>query len=276
MDDLQAVRHIPQVLQQISLFTFGNADILHIIVKFKVIILPVPAVHFAEKCLPPILWCQVRGVDHRAAPKRVEVRLFISSQISASVRATGWGNTRSPFVTCTFFFLQKADAGDPCAAHIIKDIGTAQVPLLLANDADRILAAAANTLLHIVFDFDTAAFIAIAAYHTGTVDPAGNLHVLPVLSLTSLRFHLLGALLERIPFAGGVAGAERDRKAADAVWTVLAFIGAAQQWIVIFRAVIDALERGIAAGKAPPEITFAIDQKAAWVSHVNFNRASKR
>ena len=41
MDDLQAVRHIPQVLQQISLFTFGNADILHIIVKFKVIILPV-------------------------------------------------------------------------------------------------------------------------------------------------------------------------------------------------------------------------------------------
>ena len=49
MDDLQAVRHIPQVLQQISLFTFGNADILHIIVKFKVIILPVLAVHFAEK-----------------------------------------------------------------------------------------------------------------------------------------------------------------------------------------------------------------------------------
>ena len=163
-----------------------------------------------------------------------------------------------------FLFLQKADAGDPSAAHIIKDIGAAQVPLLLANDADRILAAAANTLLHIVFDFDTAAFIAIAAYHTSTVDPAGNLHVLPVLSLASLRFHLLGALLERIPFTGGVAGAERDRKAADAVWTVLAFIGTAQQWVVIFRAVIDALERGVAAGKAPAEITFAIDQKAAW------------
>ena len=55
MDDLQAVRHIPQILQKISLLTFGNADILHIIVKFKVIILPVLAVHFAEKCLPPIL-----------------------------------------------------------------------------------------------------------------------------------------------------------------------------------------------------------------------------
>lgn len=53
-------------------------------------------------------------------------------------------------------------------------------------------------------------------------------------------------------------------EAADAVWTVLAFIGTAQQWIVIFRAVIDALERGVAAGKAPAEITFAIDQKAAW------------
>ena len=46
MDDLQAVRHIPQVLQQISLFTFGNADILHIVVKFKVIILPVPFFFF--------------------------------------------------------------------------------------------------------------------------------------------------------------------------------------------------------------------------------------
>ena len=32
---------------------------------------------------------------------------FISSQISASVRATGWGNTRSPFVTCTFFSSRK-------------------------------------------------------------------------------------------------------------------------------------------------------------------------
>jgi len=48
------------------------------------------------------------------------------------------------------------------------------------------------------------------------------------------------------------------------VWTVLAFIGTAQQWVVIFRAVIDALKRSIAAGKAPAEITFAIDQKAAW------------
>ena len=163
-----------------------------------------------------------------------------------------------------FLFLQKADAGDPCAAHIIKDIGTAQVPLLLANDADRILAAAANTLLHIVFDFNTAAFIAIAAYHTGTVDPAGNLHVLPVLSLASLCFHLLGALLVGVSLTGGAAGAERDRKAADAVWTVLAFIGTAQQRVVIFRAVIDALERGVAAGKTPAEITFAIDQKAAW------------
>ena len=163
-----------------------------------------------------------------------------------------------------FLFLQKANAGDPCAAHIIKDIGAAQVPLLLANDADRILAAAANTLLHIVFDFDTAAFIAIAAYHTGTVDPAGNLHVLPVLSLASLRFHLLDALLERIPFAGGVAGAERDRKAADAVWTVLAFIGTAQQWIVIFRAVIDALKGRIAAAKAAPQRAFTLNQKTAW------------
>ena len=104
-----------------------------------------------------------------------------------------------------------------------------------------------------------AAIIAITANHAGAVGSAGNLHVLPVLSLTSLRFHPLGALLERIPFAGGVAGAERDRKAADAVWTVLAFIGTAQQWVVIFRAVIDALERGVAAGK----VTFAIDQKAA-------------
>ena len=34
MYDRQSVRHIPQVLQQISLFTFGNADIIHIIVKF--------------------------------------------------------------------------------------------------------------------------------------------------------------------------------------------------------------------------------------------------
>ena len=163
-----------------------------------------------------------------------------------------------------FLFLQKANAGDPCAAHIIKDIGTAQVPLLLANDADRILAAAANTLLHIVFDFDMAAFIAIAAYHTGTVGPAGNLHVLPVLSLTSLRFHLFGALFVGISLTGGVAGAEGDREAADAVRTVRAPIGAAQQRVVIFRAVFDALERGVAAGKAPAEITFAIDQKAAW------------
>ena len=163
-----------------------------------------------------------------------------------------------------FLFLQKANAGDPCAAHIIKDIGAAQVPLLLANDADRILAAAANTLLHIVLDFDMAAIIAITANHAGAVGSAGNLHVLPVLSLTSLRFHPLGALLVGISLTSGVAGAERDRKAADAVWTVLAFIGTAQQWIVIFRAVIDALERGVAAGKAPAEITFAIDQKAAW------------
>ena len=163
-----------------------------------------------------------------------------------------------------FLFLQKANAGDPCAAHIIKDIGTAQVPLLLANDADRILTAAANALLHIVLDFDMAAIIAITANQAGAVGASGNLHVLPVLSLASLCFHLLGALLERIPFAGGVAGAERDRKAADAVWTVLAFIGTAQQWVVIFRAVIDALERGVAAGKAPAKITFAIDQKAAW------------
>ena len=162
-----------------------------------------------------------------------------------------------------FLFLQKANAGDPCAVHIIKDIGAAQVPLLLANDADRILAAAANTLLHIVFDFDTAALIAIAAYHTGTVDPAGDLHVLPVLSLASLRFHLLDALLVGISLTGGVAGAERGREAADAVWTVLAFIGTAQQRVVIFRAVIDALERGVAAGKAPAEIAFAIDQKTA-------------
>ena len=159
-----------------------------------------------------------------------------------------------------FLFLQKANAGDPCAAHIIKDIGAAQIPILFANDADRILAAAANALLHIVLDFD----MAITANQAGAVGASGNLHVLPVLSLTSLRFHLLGALLERISFAGGVAGAERDRKAADAVWTVLVFIGAAQQWVVIFRAVIDALERGVAAGKAPAEITFAIDQKAAW------------
>ena len=137
-----------------------------------------------------------------------------------------------------FLFLQKANAGDPCAAHIIKDIGTAQVSLLLANDADRILAAEAN--------------------------PGVSLWILPVLSLASLRFHLLGALLVGISLTGGVAGAERDRKAADAVWTVLAFIGAAQQRVVIFRAVIDALERGVAAGKAPAEITFAIDQKAAW------------
>lgn len=79
-----------------------------------------------------------------------------------------------------------------------------------------------------------------------------------------LRFHLLGALLERIPFAGGVAGAERDRKAADAVWTVLAFIGTAQQRVVIFRAVIDALKRSVAAGKATPERAFPRDQKAAW------------
>ena len=127
-----------------------------------------------------------------------------------------------------FLFLQKADAGDPCAAHIIKDIGTAQVPLLLANNADRILTAAANALLYIVLDFDTAAIIAITANQAGAVGASGNLHVLPVLSLASLCFHLLGALLERIPFAGGVAGAERDRKAADAVWTVLAFMGAAQ------------------------------------------------
>ena len=263
MDDLQAVRHIPKVLQQISLFTFGNADILHIIVKFKVIILPVPAVHFAEKCLPPILWCQVRGVDHRAAPKRVEVRLF-HFQPNLRVRS-GHRMGKHTLALCHlyFLFLQKANAGDPCAAYIIKDIGAAQVPLLLANDADRILAAAANTLLHIVFDFDTAAFIAIAAYHTGTVDPTGNLHVLPVLSLASLRFHLLGALLERIPFAGGVAGAERDRKAADAVWTVLAFIGTAQQRVVIFRAVIDALKKSIAAGKATPERAFPRDQKTA-------------
>ena len=163
-----------------------------------------------------------------------------------------------------FLFLQKANAGDPCAAHIIKDIGTAQVSLLLANDADGILTAAANALLHIVFDFDMAAIIAITAYHAGAVGPAGDLHVLPVLSLASLRFHLLGALLVGISLTGGVAGAERDRKAADAVWTVLAFIGTAQQWIVIFRAVIDTLKRSIAAGKVPAEITFAIDQKAAW------------
>ena len=162
-----------------------------------------------------------------------------------------------------FLFLQKADAGDPCAAHIIKDIGTAQVSLLLANDADGILTAAANALLHIVFDFDTASFIAIAVYHTGTVGPAGDLHVLPVLSLASLRFHLLGALLVGISLTGGVAGAERDRKAADAVWTVLAFIGTAQQWVVIFRAVIDALERGVAAGKATPERAVPRDQKTA-------------
>ena len=52
-------------------------------------------------------------------------------------------------------------------------------------------------------------------------------------------------------------------ESADAVWAFLAFIGAAQQRVVIFRAVIDALERGVAAGKAPAEITFAIDQKTA-------------
>ena len=79
------------------------------------------------------------------------------------------------------------------------------------------------TLFAIAYEIE-----AMGRYHTGTVDPTGNLHVLPVLSLASLRFHLLDALLERIPFAGGVAGAERDRKAADAVWTVLAFMGAAQ------------------------------------------------
>lgn len=149
-------------------------------------------------------------------------------------------------------------------------------PAPACDDADRILAAAANTLLHIVFDFDTAAFIAIAAYHAGAVDPAGNLHVLPVLSLASLYFHLLDALLERIPFAGGVAGAERDRKAADAVWTVLVFIGAAQQWVVIFRAVIDALERGVAAGKATPERAFPATKRPQGVSHTNFSSASKR
>lgn len=264
MDDLQAVRHIPKVLQQISLFTFGNADILHIIVKFKVIILPVLAVHFAEKCLSPILWCQVRGVDHRTAPKRVEVRLF-HFQPDLRVRS-GHRMMKHTLALCHlyFLFLQKANAGDPCAAYIIKDIGAAQVPLLLANDADRILAAAANTLLHIVLDFDMAAIIAITANHAGAIGSAGNLHVLPVLSLTSLRFHPLGALLVGISLTGGVAGAERDREAADAVWTVLAFIGAAQQWVVIFRAVIDTLKRSIAAGKAPAEITFAINQKAAW------------
>lgn len=162
-----------------------------------------------------------------------------------------------------------------CGAHH-KDIGAAQVPLLLANDADRILAAEVNTLLHIVLDFDTAAFIAIAAYHTGTVDPAGNLHVLPVLSLASLRFHLLGALLERIPFAGGVAGAERDRKAADAVWTVLAFIGTAQQWVVIFRAVIDALKEASQQARPRPRSLLPSTKRPHGVSHVNFNRASKR
>ena len=220
--------------------------------------------HFAEKCLPPILWCQVRGVDHRVAPKRVEVRL-LHFQPDLRVRS-GHRMGKHTLALCHlyFLFLQKANAGDPCAAHIIKDIGAAQVPLLLANDADRILAAAANTLLHIVLDFDMAAIIAITANHAGAVGSAGNLHVLPVLSLTSLRFHPLGALLVGISLTSGVAGAERDRKAADAVWTVLAFIGTAQQWIVIFRAVIDALKRSIAAGKVPAEITFAIDQKAAW------------
>ena len=220
--------------------------------------------HFAEKCLPPILWCQVRGVDHRAAPKRVEVRLF-HFQPDLRVRLSHrMGKHTLALCHLYFLFLQKANAGDPCAAHIIKDIGAAQVPLLLANDADRILAAAANALLHIVLDFDTASFIAIAAYHTGTVGPAGNLHVLPVLSLTSLRFHLFGALFVGISLTGGVAGAEGDREAADAVRTVRAPIGAAQQRVVIFRAVFDALERGVAAGKAPAEITFAIDQKVAW------------
>ena len=212
MDDLQAVRHIPKVLQQISLFTFGNADILHIIVKFKVIILPVPAVHFAEKCLPPILWCQVRGVDHRAAPKRVEVRLF-HFQPNLRVRS-GHRMGKHTLALCHlyFLFLQKANAGDPCAAHIIKDIGTAQVPLLLANDADRILTAAANALLHIVLDFDMAAIIAITANHAGAVGSAGNLHVLPVLSLTSLRFHPLGALLVGISLTSGVAGVNGSGK----------------------------------------------------------------
>lgn len=237
--------------------------ILHIIVKFKVIILPVPAVHFAEKCLSPILWCQVWRVDHRAAPKRVEVRLF-HFQPDLRVRLSHrMGKYTLALGHLHFLFLQKADAGDPCAAHIIKDIGTAQVPLLLANDADRILAAAANTLLHIVFDFNTAAFIAIAAYHTGTVDPAGDLRVLPVLSLASLRFHLLGALFVGIALTGGMAGTERDWEAADAVWTVLAFIGAAQQRVVIFRTVIDALKRSIAAGKAAAERAFPCDQKTA-------------
>ena len=137
-------------------------------------------------------------------------------------------------------------------------------PLLLANDADRILTAAANTLLHIVLDFEITAFIAAATYHAGAVGSAGDLHVLPVLFLASLCFHLLGALFVGISLTSGMAGTERDREAADAVWTVLAFIGTAQQRVIIFRAVIDALERGVAAGKTPTEIAFTIDQKAAW------------
>ena len=127
-----------------------------------------------------------------------------------------------------FLFLQKANAGDPCAAHIIKDIGTAQVPLLFTNDADRILAATANALLHIVLDFDMAAFIAVAAYHAGAVGASSDLHILAVLFLTSLRFHFFGALFVGISLTSGMAGTERDREAADAVWAVLAFMGAAQ------------------------------------------------
>ena len=172
---------------------------------------------------------------------------------SSSLYATGLGFSNDEKMK----YLWVAALSIINASHMLREIGC-------ADDADGILTAAANALLHIVFDFDMAAIIAITAYHAGAVGPAGDLHVLPVLSLASLRFHLLGALLVGISLTGGVAGAERDRKAADAVWTVLAFIGTAQQWIVIFRAVIDTLKRSIAAGKVPAEITFAIDQKAAW------------
>ena len=104
---------------------------------------------------------------------------------------------------------------------------------------------------------DAAAVLGISPFRTGRDLYYDKLNIVTADDAENWVQLEVGTLLE--PLVAKIFA----HKTGYAVWTVLAFIGTAQQWIVIFRAVIDALERGVAAGKATPERAFPRDQKTA-------------
>ena len=64
MDYFNSLCCVLKILQQIALFTSGNADVLHLVEELEIVIANIFTVMFGEILLLPVLWRFLGLLDH--------------------------------------------------------------------------------------------------------------------------------------------------------------------------------------------------------------------